>query len=139
MKESSDRDDSDNLISVYGALFFGVPSQGMDTEALAAMVGDKPQRYDLSLLNQEVGHRLRHRQHEDFCRALDFEDSKIIQFFETKKTSTVVEVGWISVPSIIDILIKTGPSHKEVDTCWSEEVARQSCGSNLWSPMGNFG
>ncbi|KAH7330053.1 hypothetical protein BKA65DRAFT_460559 [Rhexocercosporidium sp. MPI-PUGE-AT-0058] len=91
MKESSDSDDNYNLISVYGALFFGVPSQGMDTEALAAMVGDKPQRYDLSLLNQEVGHRLRSRQHEDFCRALDFEDSKIIQFFETRKTSTVVE------------------------------------------------
>jgi predicted MarR family transcription regulator len=102
MKKSSDKDDNYNLISVYGALFFGVPSQGMDTEALAAMVGDKPQRYDLSLLNQEVGHRLRSRQHEDFCRALDFEDSKIIQFFETRKTSTVVEVGRILVSSVID-------------------------------------
>jgi hypothetical protein len=139
MKESSDSDDNYNLISVYGALFFGVPSQGMDTEALAAMVGDKPQRYNLSLLDQEVGHRLRSRQHEDFCRALDFEDSKIIQFFETRKTSTVVEVGRVLVSSVIDILIKTGPSYKEVDTCWSEEVARQSCVNNLRPPMGNFG
>lgn len=48
MKESSDSEDNCNLNSVYGALFFGVPSQGMDTEALAAMVGDKPQRYDFS-------------------------------------------------------------------------------------------
>lgn len=103
MKESSDNNDNCNLNSVYGALFFGVPSQGMDTEALAAMVGDKPQRYDLSLLNQEVGHRLRSRQHEDFCRALNFGDSKIIQFFETRKTSTVVEVSWILASSVIDI------------------------------------
>jgi len=100
MKESSDSEDNCNLNSVYGALFFGVPSQGMDTEALAAMVGDKPQRYDLSLLNQDVGHRLRSRQHEDFCGAVDFKDSKIIQFFETRKTSTVIEVGRMLVLSV---------------------------------------
>lgn len=103
MKESPDNNDEWNLISVYGALFFGVPSLGMDTEALAAMVGDKPHRYDLSLLDQKVGHRLRLRQHEEFCNAFDFVDSKIIQFFETKMTSTVVEVGRILVSSIIDI------------------------------------
>ncbi|KIM99075.1 hypothetical protein OIDMADRAFT_19974 [Oidiodendron maius Zn] len=91
MKESSDTNDKYNLISVYGALFFGVPNGGMDTKALAAMVGDKPQRYDLSLLDQEVGYRRRNRQHEEFCRAFDFEDSKIIQFFEMRKTSTVIE------------------------------------------------
>ncbi len=103
MKESSDSNINRNLNSVYGALFFGVPSQGMDTEALAAMVGDKPQRYDLSLLNNQVGHRLRSKQHDDFCKAFDFEDSKIIQFFETRMTSTVVEVGLILVGSVIDI------------------------------------
>ncbi len=65
----------------------------MDTEALAAMIGDRPQRYDLSLLNQDVGYRLRDRQHEEFCRAFDFKDSKIFQFFETKKTATVKEVS----------------------------------------------
>jgi hypothetical protein len=124
MKESSDSEDNCNLNSVYGALFFGVPSQGMDTKELAAMVQDKPQQYDLSFLNQEVGWRLRSRQHEDFCRALDFEDSKIIQFFETRKTSTVVEVGQILVSSVIDVTNQTGPSYKEVDTCWSKEAAR---------------
>ena len=103
MKGSSDSSDNYNLNSVYGALFFGVPSQGMDTGALAAMVGDKPQRYDLSLLNQEVGCRLRSRQHEDFCKALDFKDSKIIQFFETRKTSTVVEVSRILMSCVTDI------------------------------------
>jgi hypothetical protein len=127
MKESSDKDDNYNLISVYGALFFGVPSQGMDTEALAAMVEDKPQRYDLFLLNQEVGHRLRSRQHEDFCRAFDFEDSKIIQFFETRKTSTVVEVGRILVSSVIDI---TNQNRTKLQRS-GHVLARRSCSSIL--------
>lgn len=103
MKESSDSNDNRNLDSVYGALFFGVPSQGMDTEALAAMVGDKPQRYDLSLINDQVGHRLRSRQHDDFCKAFDFKDSKIIQFFETRKTPTVVEVRQLLVFFVVDV------------------------------------
>src|ERR1700733_2927357 len=102
MKESSDIDDKRNLNSVYGALFFGVPSQGMATDELAAMVGDRPQRYDLSMLNQEVGFRLRQRQHDDFCKAFDFRDSKIIQFFETRMTSTVIEVGPRVTTSVID-------------------------------------
>ncbi len=102
MKDSSDTDDNNNLRSVYGALFFGVPSQGMDTDTLAAMIGDKPQRYDLSLLNQEVGFRLRNQQHEDFCKALDFKDSKIFQFFETKKTPTVVEVSRILLSAVMN-------------------------------------
>jgi hypothetical protein len=103
MERSSDSNDNDNLMSVYGALFFGVPSQGIDTRELAAMVRDNPQQYDLSLLNQEVGHRLRSRQHEEFCRAFSFKDSKIIQFFETRKTSTVIQVGRILVSSVINI------------------------------------
>jgi hypothetical protein len=95
MKRSSDSEDNRNLNSVYGVLFFGVPNQGMEMQALAAMVGDKPQRYTLSLLDHLVGHRLRSNQHNDFCKAFDFEDSKIIQFFETKMTPTVVEVSLI--------------------------------------------
>jgi hypothetical protein len=59
-------------------LFFGIPNQGINIEALAAMVGDRPQRYDLALFNQEVGHRLQTRQHEEFCKAFDFEDAEII-------------------------------------------------------------
>ena len=92
----------DNMNSVYGALFFGVPSQGMDTEALAAMVEGKPQQHDLALLDQEVGIRLRSRQHEDFCRALDFTDSKIIQFYETRKTSTIIQVCQNLVSSVTE-------------------------------------
>jgi hypothetical protein len=34
MNRSSDEDDRANLKSIFGALFFGVPSLGMDVEAL---------------------------------------------------------------------------------------------------------
>ena len=120
MKNSSDANDKINFDSTYGALFFGVPSQGMDVEALAAMVGDKPPRYDLSLLNQEVGHRLRSRQHDEFCRAFNFKDSKIIQFFETRKTATVKEVSstlHMSTDHVIEL--DTGPQDEEMVTNWS--------------------
>jgi hypothetical protein len=120
MKNSSDADDMANFDSIYGALFFGVPSQGMDTAALAAMVGDGPQRYELSLLDQDVGHRLRSRQHDEFCEAFDFKDSKIIQFFETKKTATVEEVS-LTLTCLYRPVIKLyiGPQDKEVVTHWS--------------------
>jgi hypothetical protein len=125
MKNSSDVDDKANFDSIYGALFFGVPSQGMDTAALAAMVGDSPQRYELSLLDQEVGHRLRSRQHDEFCGAFDFKDSKIIQFFETKKTATVKEVS-LTLTCVHRLVIEldTEPQDKEVVTHWSQEVTR---------------
>jgi hypothetical protein len=97
MRLSSNPGDHVIIDSTIGALFFGVPSQGMNTRALAAMVGDKPQRYDLGLLDQEVGQRLRHEQHKDFCKAFNFKDSKIIQFFETRKTRTVEQVILASI------------------------------------------
>ena len=89
MKKSKDPADKVNLDSTYGALFFGVPNKGMEAEDLMAMIGDRPQRYNLSLLDRTIGHRLRNKQHQDFCDAFDFTDSKIVQFFETKKTSGV--------------------------------------------------
>ena len=75
MKTSKYVDDRLNLQSTYGALFFGVPSQGMDVGAMAAMVGELPVRYTLNLLDQQLGYRLRSRQHEEFCKAFDFRDS----------------------------------------------------------------
>ena len=93
MKHSDDLDDRLNFRSTYGALFFGVPSQGMDIDALAAMVGDLPQRYTLTLLDRQLGHRLKARRHSEFCEAFDYKDSKITQFFELKKSPTVCQVS----------------------------------------------
>ena len=94
MKASNNADDSLCLQSTYGALFFRVPRQGMDVEAMAAMVGELPVRYTLNLLDHQVGFRLRSRQHEDFCKAFDFPDSCIVQFFELRKSHTVQEVSF---------------------------------------------
>ena len=93
MKDSDDLDDRLNFRSTYGALFFGVPSQGMDVGALAAMIGDLPQRYTLNLLDHQLGYRLKARQHDDFCKAFDYVDSKITHFFELKMSPTVNQVS----------------------------------------------
>src|SRR5437764_15318625 len=97
MRHSVDQMDKFNLYSTYGALFFGVPTKGMCIEDLAAMIGDGPQRYTLSLLEKDVGHRLQNKLHKEFCDAFDFRDSKIIQFFETKKTSSVEFVSFYMI------------------------------------------
>ena len=96
MNSSTDQDHRLNLQSIYGALFFGVPSQGMNVEAMASMVEGLPARYTLNLLDQQLGFRLRNRQHEDFCKAFSFRDSKIIQFFELTKTPTVTQVSYFA-------------------------------------------
>lgn len=92
MKDSDDEGDRLNFWHTYGALFFGVPSQGMDVKALATMIESMPARYTLNLLDQQLGHRLRNRQHWDFCKAFDFKDSRIVQFFELRKSPTVIQV-----------------------------------------------
>lgn len=93
MKHSDDLDDRLNFRSTYGALFFGVPSQGMDVGALAAMVENLPQRYTLNLLDHQLGHRIKARQHDQFCKAFDYVDSKITQFYELTKSPTVCQVS----------------------------------------------
>ena len=91
MSESQDSDDKWIVQCTFGALFFGVPSLGMDMEAIAAMVQDLPARYISALLDQRDGFRLRQRQHDLFCKAFGYKDSKIVQFFELKKSPTVVQ------------------------------------------------
>jgi protein SERAC1 len=93
MKDSDDSEDQLNLQSTYGALFFGVPSHGMNVEAMASMIGDLPARYNLNLLDQRLGFRLRMRQHETFCEAFAYKDSKIVQFFELRESPTVIKAG----------------------------------------------
>ena len=91
MRKSSNEVDQETILSTYGALFFGVPTQGMDVEAIANMVQNLPARYISTLLDQKDGFRLRQRQHEDFCQAFDYKDSRIVQFFELEKTPTVIQ------------------------------------------------
>jgi hypothetical protein len=108
MKKSSNREDQLIMKAIYGALLFGVPSQGMDVEAIAAMVQNLPSRYTLTFLDKRLGHTFRTRQQEEFCKAFDFQDSKIIQFYEAKESPTVQQVdsGWS----------RTGPTALLVDS-----------------------
>lgn len=91
MRQSSNEFDQETVQSTYGALFFGVPTQGMDVEAIANMVQDLPARYISTVLDQQHGFRLRQRQHEEFCQAFDYKDSRIVQFFELEKSPTVIQ------------------------------------------------
>ncbi|KAI9888491.1 MAG: hypothetical protein M1814_006882 [Vezdaea aestivalis] len=89
LSRRSDPKAKDTVKCTYGALFFGVPSQGMNVEALATMVGQKPQRATIALLDGRIHHRLRAKQHQEFCDAFNFKHSRIIKFFETSLSETV--------------------------------------------------
>ncbi|KAI9890869.1 MAG: hypothetical protein M1814_003508 [Vezdaea aestivalis] len=91
MAKSDNEDDRLNFQQTYGGLFFGVPNHGMETASIAAMVGDLPARYILAQLDRRSGFWLRKRQHDEFCTALHYKDSKIVSFFETKKSPTVCQ------------------------------------------------
>ena len=94
MHEGDDQDKT-NLKATYGALFFGVPNQGMDISSLVPMVGDQPNRYFLESLGKESG--FLQDQRTKFPKAFDFKDSEIISFFETQESPTAEKVSW-SIP-----------------------------------------
>jgi protein SERAC1 len=95
MYEGDDLDKA-NLRATYGALFFGVPSQGMDITSLVPMVGDKPNRFFLESLGKES--EILQEQRVRFPKAFDFRDSEIISFFETQESPTAERVSWFSSP-----------------------------------------
>ena len=83
----------DTVVATYGALFFAVPSGGMDVEAIASMIGDLPARTTLHELDARIGQRLRLRQHIEFCEAFQFEDSVLARFYELHESRTVDKVS----------------------------------------------
>jgi protein SERAC1 len=83
--------DKANLNSTYGALFFGVPSQGMDIRSLIPMVNDQPNRHFLESLGRESD--LLRKQNRAFPKAFPFKDSEIYCFYETLGSPTAIEVS----------------------------------------------
>ena len=77
--------------STYGALFFGVPNQGMDIESLMPMVKDQPNLALVHSLGTES------KVLRDQCRlfpvAFDYGDSEIICFYETTMSPTAERVS----------------------------------------------
>ena len=90
MREGNDLDKA-NLKATYGALFFGVPNQGMDISSLVPMVGDQPNRYLLESLGKESG--FLRDQRTKFPKVFGFKDSEIISLFETQMSPTAVKVS----------------------------------------------
>jgi hypothetical protein len=80
------------LDATYGALFFGVPNEGMDIKSLAAMVKDQPNQALLHSLGK--GSQLLRNQSREFPKAFDYEDSEIVCFYETTMSPTA---KWVSI------------------------------------------
>jgi hypothetical protein len=82
------------LDSIYGALFFGVPNQGMEIASLMPMVKDQPNQALLHSLGKES--QILRNQCRDFPKAFDYKDSEVICFYETEMSPTAARVSSIS-------------------------------------------
>ena len=87
-------DDQLNLQLIRGALFFGVPRQGMDVEALASMVEGLSNQYTSTLLDKNIGWRWRDSQEDAFLRIYPDSSLRLVQFYETRKTPVK---AWVSL------------------------------------------
>lgn len=87
------------LDSIYGALFFGVPNQGMDIASFIPMVKDQPNQALVHSLGKES--QILRNQCRDFPKAFDYEDSEIVCFYETKMSPTAILVRMIQYSHFI--------------------------------------
>lgn len=95
-KESND----DSLLdSIQGALFFGVPSRGMDIESLRPMVRDQPNELFLHTLGPDSP--TLKTQSKKFRQMFDGKRPEIVYFFECQMSPTA---RFVSPPSLTDVL-----------------------------------
>ena len=73
-----------NLASIFGILFFGVPHRGMDIEPFLRMAGDQPNRQLVEAL--APGSAYLEQLDAQFRSAFRFPDSNIVSFYETRFT-----------------------------------------------------
>ena len=92
--QHGEESDQANLKSIYGVLFFGVPSQGMSIDSLVPMVENQPNRFFLESLSK-VTDGLR-AQRQNFRQAFPFKESRIISFYETRQSPTAQKVSQVS-------------------------------------------
>jgi len=79
------------LYLIYGALFFGVPNQGMDIKSLIPMANDQPNQALLHSLGTES--QVLRELGRQFPKAFNFGDSEIVCFYETRASPTAIEVS----------------------------------------------
>ncbi|KFZ03699.1 hypothetical protein V502_10733 [Pseudogymnoascus sp. VKM F-4520 (FW-2644)] len=82
----NDKKHQDILESIYGGLFFGVPSQGMEITSLVPMVAGQLNQALLHTLGKES--QLLRNQFRDFPKAFDSKDSEIFCYYETEMSRT---------------------------------------------------
>jgi hypothetical protein len=80
--------------STYGALFFGVPNQGMDIKSLIPIVKDQPNQALLHSLGTES--QILREQCRKFPAAFDYSDSEIMCFYETLESPTAIQVNLVT-------------------------------------------
>ncbi|KAH0555739.1 hypothetical protein GP486_006316 [Trichoglossum hirsutum] len=87
--KNGDEVDVYNFKSVYGALFFGVPNQGLRIEQWLPMVKGQANEGLVRILGHD--HEYLRKLHQDFRSAFDFVDSVVVSIYETEKTRTARE------------------------------------------------
>jgi hypothetical protein len=83
--------DPDILHSIYGALFFGVPNDGMDIKSLIPIAENQVNQGLLHSISNES--ELLRKQSRDFAKAFDSSESQIVCFYETLTSPTAIKVG----------------------------------------------
>ena len=71
-----DKSHHDLLESIYGAIFFGVPSQGMEIAHILPLVAGQANEYLLRSLGKES--QILRDQCRDFPKAFDFKDNILL-------------------------------------------------------------
>jgi hypothetical protein len=84
--------DSDLIPLILGAVFFGVPNDGMDIESLIPMVNNQPNRLLLESLNF-MNPQILEFQKRDFFRVLKRADLELFCFYETRQSRTAAKVS----------------------------------------------
>jgi hypothetical protein len=97
------------LDSVVGAMFFGVPNDGMDIECLIPMVKDQPNRSLLESINR-INSQILRMQKLNFFKVLKNSNIDLFCFYETLRSPTAakVDIPWssnISTLTLISLLI----------------------------------
>lgn len=90
MKASKNEEDEQILKATYGAMFFGVPSRGMNIDSLRPMVSGRPNETFLINLGRDSEFLM--MKNELFCKAFKSKDSNVLSFYETEQSPTAVSV-----------------------------------------------
>ena len=132
MTASDYPDDKINLNMTKGALLFGVPNQGMESQQLMSLLqeDDLPALYTASLLDERYGFRLRMNRAYDFYKACSRNNAIVYAFYETEETPMVCRV--CAFKSIIMLTLSMlGCGDTALDAEWTDSSIGQSGFSHL--------